>query len=126
MTYFYLEAIFLSAIHLGKPSSTDEERKVNPYSKIEQTEKRREILDPEDANDFIFEDEGHTKKDWKKTPTWDVKYKQQVTAEDVFLQVMAAFLYICTEEEPVHPIDRLICFYIKKHRFVINSCTVSH
>ncbi|KAJ8909494.1 hypothetical protein NQ315_017595 [Exocentrus adspersus] len=75
--------------NLGKPVPTppDAEKKVNPYSKIEEKVPRREVLDPEEANDFVFEDEDQARKDWRKTPVWDVKYKQQVSAEDVFLQM---------------------------------------
>ncbi|XP_018576801.1 protein PIH1D3 [Anoplophora glabripennis] len=75
----------LNPSHLAKPSLSGEEKNINPYSKIEEKGKRREILDPEDP-DFAFEDD-HTTRDWKKAPVWDVKYKQQVTAEDVFLQM---------------------------------------
>nr|XP_023018437.1 protein PIH1D3 [Leptinotarsa decemlineata] len=63
-------------------------KKVNPYSKITTDEnKRREVLDPE-AEDFIYDELEHgTESDWKKSPNWDITYKQHVTASDVFLRM---------------------------------------
>ncbi|CAH1109029.1 unnamed protein product [Psylliodes chrysocephalus] len=61
------------------------QKKLNPYSKIERDEKaKNEILDEET---FLDEQEHKTERDWKKTPVWDISYKQQVTASDVFLQM---------------------------------------
>ncbi|CAH1960265.1 unnamed protein product [Acanthoscelides obtectus] len=69
-------------------SKSGEKKKVNPYSKIATDKNRREILDPEN-DDLYFDDDlkEASNKDWKKTPHWDITYKQQVTATDVFLQM---------------------------------------
>ncbi|XP_056631552.1 dynein axonemal assembly factor 6 [Diorhabda sublineata] len=66
-------------------SFNEEKKKVNPYSKIE----RKEKLLEQDEIQILDEscEENKIKTDWKKTPAWDVAYKQQVTASDVFLQM---------------------------------------
>ncbi|VEN59953.1 unnamed protein product [Callosobruchus maculatus] len=70
-------------------AEADNEKKINPYSKIPPDEKRKEILDPECEEDGYFDEsvKEASQKDWKKTPHWDITYKQQVTASDVFLQM---------------------------------------
>nr|CAH7741759.1 unnamed protein product [Callosobruchus chinensis] len=72
----------------SKPG-TSNEKKINPYTKILPDEKKREIFNPECEEDEYFDDsvKEETQKDWKKTPHWDITYKQQVTASDVFLQM---------------------------------------
>ncbi|KAG5861911.1 hypothetical protein JTB14_019460 [Gonioctena quinquepunctata] len=63
-------------------------KKVNPYAKIKHNkEERREILDPENEELLYEELEHGTQSNWKDSPKWDIAYKQQVTASDVFLQM---------------------------------------
>ncbi|KAJ8939246.1 hypothetical protein NQ318_015204 [Aromia moschata] len=80
----------LNPSHL-EPSTKSGSKKVNPYGKIKEEKKRRVVLDPDDENAFDFDIEGTThnpvQSDWKKTPSWNVSYRQQVTASDVFLQM---------------------------------------
>ncbi|XP_030746660.1 protein PIH1D3 [Sitophilus oryzae] len=60
-------------------------KKQSPYDKLKPPE-RKEHLDPE-ADDFdtFVESSGISSQDWKKTPKWDISYRQSVTATDVFL-----------------------------------------
>lgn len=63
-------------------------KKESPYNKVEPPE-RKEVLDPEQEFDLYFDqnEEGGSSKSWKKTPKWDISYRQSVTASDVFLGV---------------------------------------
>lgn len=58
-----------------------QEPKPNPYSKVE-TERQEKLV-----TDICDEDSCETASDWKKTPKFDISYRQKVTASDVFLQV---------------------------------------
>ncbi|CAG9854369.1 unnamed protein product [Phyllotreta striolata] len=59
-------------------------KKVNPYNKLENTNEYKEYL----SEEGFYEEQGKkSESDWKKTPVWDIAYKQQVTASDVFLQI---------------------------------------
>nr|CAI5838207.1 unnamed protein product [Callosobruchus analis] len=73
----------------GSKPKSDNVKKINPYSKIAPDEKKREIVDTEYEEDGYFNEgvEEASQKDWKKCPHWDITYKQQVTASDVFLQM---------------------------------------
>ncbi|CAH1183503.1 unnamed protein product [Phaedon cochleariae] len=73
----------------GTSKKTPKQKKPNPYSKIENDEsKRKEILETESEEyDGLDDQEHRTQSDWKKSPQWDITYKQQVTASDVFLQM---------------------------------------
>lgn len=63
-------------------------KKDSPYNKVEPPE-RKEVLDPEQEIDLLYfdQEEGGSSKSWKKTPKWDISYRQSVTASDVFLGV---------------------------------------
>lgn len=64
----------------------EEKTKPNPYAKIEDTGR----LKPEDIelyNEDNLSSESKPSTDWKKTPSWNINYRQKVTASDVFLQV---------------------------------------
>lgn len=87
-SYFYF---FCSLVGPSGDNAEPKQKKLNPYSKIERDEKaKNEILDEET---FLDEQEHKTERDWKKTPVWDISYKQQVTASDVFLQVSLLVFY---------------------------------
>ena len=45
------------------------------------------------VSDEYFEEQTQEISDWRKVPEWDVSYRQQVTASDVFLQVVP-FLHV--------------------------------
>lgn len=78
-----------------KPSTSNENRKenepkkkkINPYAKIStpQTDDR-ELFEVNENNEFVLKEDA-AQSDWRKTPEWNVSYKQNVTASDVFLQV---------------------------------------
>ncbi|XP_050307399.1 dynein axonemal assembly factor 6 [Anthonomus grandis grandis] len=60
--------------------------KSNPYAKLPPPE-RKEVLDP-DAEEAYFEETSQVEyqdNNWKKTPKWDISYRQSVTPSDVFL-----------------------------------------
>lgn len=63
-------------------------KKESPYNKIEPAE-RKEVFDAEQEFDHYFDqnDQGGSSKNWKKTPKWNISYRQSVTASDVFLGV---------------------------------------
>ncbi|CAG9826130.1 unnamed protein product [Diabrotica balteata] len=67
----------------------DVQNKINPYSKIETNKDKNKLLNPEyaDALEDVQNEETTVNQDWKNTPVWDITYKQQVTASDVFLQM---------------------------------------
>lgn len=63
-------------------------KKLNPYSKIEpQGNEEEELFELNENEEYVLKEDCH-RSDWKKTPLWDISYKQQVTASDVFLQVL--------------------------------------
>ncbi|XP_066246782.1 dynein axonemal assembly factor 6 [Euwallacea similis] len=66
-------------------------KKVNPYTKLEPP-KRTLVLEPDeyDAEKLYFNEVGGKdvgKNNWKKSPKWDISYRQSVTASDVFLGI---------------------------------------
>ncbi|CAH0557854.1 unnamed protein product [Brassicogethes aeneus] len=72
-----------------KHTDKSKAKKFNPYEKIApKPVENKEVKDPDEMLDdnVVLESEKH-KADWKKTPKWDLSYKQQVTASDVFLQM---------------------------------------
>lgn len=46
------------------------------------------MLDFENEEFLEKEEQQRAQADWKKVPVWNITYKQQVTASDVFLQVI--------------------------------------
>lgn len=63
---------------------------MRPYDKIDEgtTTRRCEVTDPEDDAQLLnTTDDDVTLNDWHKCPQWDIKYRQQVTPTDVYLQV---------------------------------------
>ncbi|XP_044751434.1 uncharacterized protein LOC123311484 [Coccinella septempunctata] len=63
------------------------EEKKNPYAKIDAEEERRQKFEEFTAENNFFLDEEQTNTDWKKTPKWQLSYRQKVTPSDVFLQM---------------------------------------
>lgn len=74
-------------------------KKPNPYTKTENDGKRNENQDQADNCSKVVDEivdgivDEHSElgwevaNNWRKTPEWNVSYKQQVTASDVFLGV---------------------------------------
>lgn len=77
-------------------------QKANPYGKIENDIKLlrddQSIVcgnDLEDDEHFLDNSTSTSPNvDWKKTPKWDIAYRQQVTSSDVFLQVYYILLLL--------------------------------
>ncbi|KAF5306397.1 hypothetical protein FQA39_LY08906 [Lamprigera yunnana] len=69
------------------PSEVGKKPKQSVYAKLppKNESKKYDALDPECEDALYFTDESKT--DWRKTPKWDISYKQLVTASDVFLQM---------------------------------------
>ncbi|KAL3282018.1 hypothetical protein HHI36_005221 [Cryptolaemus montrouzieri] len=62
-------------------------KKKNPYTKLDpQEEKEMKGKEVYEDNEFFF-DEEKPSTDWKKTPKWEISYRQQITPTDVFLQM---------------------------------------
>ncbi|KAK9710892.1 PIH1 CS-like domain [Popillia japonica] len=79
---------------IGRPTVKDlgpQDLNVKSNSRTERDEKSSrkdtddEYLDPEEVAQRYLEDENAEASDWRKTPQWDVTYRQQVTPSDVFL-----------------------------------------
>ncbi|XP_066152475.1 dynein axonemal assembly factor 6 isoform X2 [Euwallacea fornicatus] len=76
--------------NLYKETEVAASKKVNPYTKLE-PQKRTLVPEPdeyENAEKFHLVEAGGedvSKNNWKKTPKWDISYRQSVTASDVFL-----------------------------------------
>lgn len=63
------------------------QQRTNMYAPLKRTEEeQREVIDPEDDEQFLRTEDLEVS-EWKKCPQWDISYRQQVTASDVFLQV---------------------------------------
>lgn len=62
-------------------------KKPNPYSKCEKVEKEKPLEDDDSNVSKCFDEDPEIPSDWRKTPEWNVSYKQRVTASDVFLGV---------------------------------------
>lgn len=66
-----------------------EKAKESLYAKIKKQPREsdnRIVEDPYDENQFIANDSDSS--DWRKCPKWEISYRQQVTASDVYLQVI--------------------------------------
>lgn len=75
-------------IRADRKDSGKAEGKPNPYAKVEIDRKVQEDRDNADDSCKIVDDLGwELASDWQKTPEWNLSYKQQVTASDVFLGV---------------------------------------
>ncbi|KAF5298420.1 hypothetical protein FQR65_LT01198 [Abscondita terminalis] len=70
------------------PNDVGKKPKPSVYTKIT-SETRPKKYDPETEDALYFDEEAVAATEWRKTPHWDVSYKQQVTASDVFLQMEA-------------------------------------
>lgn len=65
-------------------------KKVHPYEYIKKEDYKP---NPECEDMFLDGEEGKIQADWKANPLWDISYKQQVTASDVFLQVFSKLIH---------------------------------
>ncbi|RZB38734.1 uncharacterized protein BDFB_006908 [Asbolus verrucosus] len=74
--------------------------KVNPYAKIELERQEHDITD-----DTILPPQDEVSSDWKKTPKWNISYRQKVTASDVFLQMGAKTPATASCEDMIVTID---------------------
>ncbi|EFA04053.2 dynein axonemal assembly factor 6 [Tribolium castaneum] len=72
------------------------ETKTNPYAKLE-TEREEKFMDTCDTEIIST--------DWKKTPKWDISYRQKVTPSDMFLQMGAKTPSTSSCEDMVVTID---------------------
>ncbi|KAK5646646.1 hypothetical protein RI129_005110 [Pyrocoelia pectoralis] len=73
-----------------EPSPNDGRKpKQSVYSKLPPEKSKFDINDPESEEALYFAKETTINSDWRKSPQWDVSYKQQVTASDVYLQMSA-------------------------------------
>lgn len=90
-----IQSTYLLSYILG-PTPADigvkKERKQSVYAKINPEERQPPNVDLDNEEALYFSSEETTvQPDWRKTPQWDVTYKQQVTPSDVFLQVRYYF-----------------------------------
>ncbi|XP_018329795.1 uncharacterized protein LOC108740098 [Agrilus planipennis] len=72
--------------HVGTKSKTKNKIELNKEQK-ERENKYRKIETKVTPEDFEFLNENTVNDDWKKTPQWDISYRQSVTPSDVFLQM---------------------------------------
>ncbi|KAB0800636.1 hypothetical protein PPYR_06376 [Photinus pyralis] len=61
--------------------------KQSVYSKLPPEKPKFDVNDPESEEALYFSEQSCANSDWRKTPQWEVAYKQQVSASDVFLQM---------------------------------------
>ncbi|KAK4880243.1 hypothetical protein RN001_008389 [Aquatica leii] len=80
-------------INNAEPLPTDVGKKPKPsvYAKLPHKDetKKYDPMNPESEEKLYFNEESEVISDWRKTPQWDISYKQKVTASDVFLQMGA-------------------------------------
>ncbi|KAJ3655159.1 hypothetical protein Zmor_014296 [Zophobas morio] len=80
------------------------QKKTNPYDKVQIEKKDNEKSDVYDFESSLTS-EDEPSPDWKKTPKWNISYRQQVSASDVFLQMGAKTPATASCEDMIVTID---------------------
>ncbi|XP_044266500.1 dynein axonemal assembly factor 6 [Tribolium madens] len=85
------------SINDNTEETKSKESKTNPYTKLE-TEREEKYVDICDTETIISSD-------WKRTPKWDISYRQKVTPSDMFLQMGAKTPSTSSCEDMIVTID---------------------